>query len=207
MANEDALLDVKLSEEVFQIAAHRFIGQHWAVGAVSMVTGIYSQHLTGQRTVRKLGTRGGKSQQSRNKKLFCQLYSFLWPQLKRVTTQTKAALFTWGDVLQTSQRTDYLSVFITTVQTAKELYQMTENTLVDFKLPCPRGGCENRLKHIKMNCFWLNSGKVWCLHHCITFRPVRCTKDFAIEWKLDLLPKRPWRNTRGVLSLFPSKTS
>lgn len=58
VADEDALLDVQLGEEVFQIIGHRFIGQFRAVRAVAMVTGIYSQHLTGQRTVRTLGKEG-----------------------------------------------------------------------------------------------------------------------------------------------------
>lgn len=55
MAYEDAPLDAQLSEEVFQVTGHRFVGQHRAVRAVAVVTGIYSQHLTGQRTVRTLG--------------------------------------------------------------------------------------------------------------------------------------------------------
>lgn len=55
MADEDALLDVQLAEEMFQIGGHRFIGQLRDVRAVTVVTGIYSQHLTGQRTGKTLG--------------------------------------------------------------------------------------------------------------------------------------------------------
>lgn len=43
---------MQLSQEVLQVLGHRLVGQHWAVRAVAMVTGIYSQHLTGQVTVR-----------------------------------------------------------------------------------------------------------------------------------------------------------
>lgn len=75
--DEDALLNAKLGEEVFQVIGHRFVRQRWAVRAVAMVTSIYSQHLTGQRTVRTLGM-GGKGQQSGNKKLLCQLYPFIY---------------------------------------------------------------------------------------------------------------------------------
>lgn len=77
VANEDALLDAQLGEEVFQIIGHRFIGQRWAVWAVAMVTGIYSQHLTGQRTVRIFGM-GGKRQQDGNIKnaINCIYFSF-----------------------------------------------------------------------------------------------------------------------------------
>lgn len=57
MPDEDALLDMQLSQEVFQVLSHRLVGQHWAVRAVAVVTGIYSQHLTGQVTVRALGMR------------------------------------------------------------------------------------------------------------------------------------------------------
>lgn len=77
VADEDALLDAQLGEEVFQVIGHRLIGQHRAVRAVTMVTGIYSQHLTGQRTVRTLGT-GGKRQQSGNKKTFLSAVSFFF---------------------------------------------------------------------------------------------------------------------------------
>lgn len=42
VADEDALLDVQLAEEVFQISSHRLVGQLGGVGAVTMVTGIYS---------------------------------------------------------------------------------------------------------------------------------------------------------------------
>lgn len=77
MADEDTLFDAQLGEEVFQVIGHRLIGQHRAVRAVAMVTGIYSQHLTGQRTVRTLGT-GGKSQQSGNKKTFMTAVSFFF---------------------------------------------------------------------------------------------------------------------------------
>lgn len=62
VSDENAFLDMQLGQEVFQILGHRLVGQHWAVRAVAMVTGIYSQHLTGQGTVRALGMRrhGGK---------------------------------------------------------------------------------------------------------------------------------------------------
>lgn len=65
MADEDALLNTQLAEEVFQIAGHSLVGQHRGVRAVAMVTGIYSQHLTGQRIVKTLGT-GNKRQQTEN---------------------------------------------------------------------------------------------------------------------------------------------
>lgn len=137
VADEDTLLDAQLGEEVFQIVAHRFIGQHRAVRAVAVVTGIYSQHLTGQRTVRTLGMERRRQQSGEQKKTFTSAVSlFCWPQLRRVTAQTMAALCTQGDeFLQASQREDYLSVFITTVQTVGELYQMTSSTLVDCIFP------------------------------------------------------------------------
>lgn len=55
VANENAFLNAQLSQEMFQVFSHGFICQHWAVRAVAMITGIYSQHLTGQRIVRALG--------------------------------------------------------------------------------------------------------------------------------------------------------
>lgn len=61
MADEDALLDVQLGQEVRHVVGHGFVGQHRAVRAAAMVASIYSQHLTGQRTVRTLGT-GEKKQ-------------------------------------------------------------------------------------------------------------------------------------------------
>lgn len=64
MADEDALLNMQLAEEVFQIAGHGLVGQHGGVGAVAVVTGIYSQHLTGQRMVERhleQGTRGNRA--------------------------------------------------------------------------------------------------------------------------------------------------
>lgn len=64
--DEDALLDVQLGEEVLQIAGHRLVGQHRAVRAVAMVTRVYRQHLTGQRTVSTLGM--GKNERH---KLWC----------------------------------------------------------------------------------------------------------------------------------------
>lgn len=62
VSDENAFLNVQLSQEVFQILGHRLVGQHWAVRAVAVVTGIDSQHLTGQGKVRALGMRqqGGK---------------------------------------------------------------------------------------------------------------------------------------------------
>lgn len=76
MADEDALLNAQLGEEVFQIVGHRFIRQRRAVRAVAMVTGIYSQHLTGQRTVRTLGMGGKEATERKQKKLLRQLYPF-----------------------------------------------------------------------------------------------------------------------------------
>jgi len=61
VTDEDTLVNVQLGEEVRQVVGHRFIGQLQTVRAVAVVTGIYSQHLTGQRTVRTLGM-GGESQ-------------------------------------------------------------------------------------------------------------------------------------------------
>lgn len=55
VADQDALVDTELGEEVVQIIRHRLVGQHGVVRAVAVVTGIYCQHLTGQRTVRTLG--------------------------------------------------------------------------------------------------------------------------------------------------------
>lgn len=79
VSDENAFLDVQLSQEVFQILGHRVVGQHWAVRAVAMVTGVYGQHLTGQGTVRALGMRqqGGGGEQ-------------VWGvrQFKRTTPQT-----------------------------------------------------------------------------------------------------------------------
>lgn len=84
MSDQDTLLDAQLREEVFQITTHCFIGQLRAVGTVTMVTGIYSQHLTGQRTVRTLGM--GERGNVQN---FLLCFSFL-----HVTPQTKTTLGT-----------------------------------------------------------------------------------------------------------------
>lgn len=70
MADEDALLDAQLSEEVFQVPGHGFVGEHRAVRAVAMVTGIYCQHLTGQRTVRTLGVGGKEATEQRQHTFF-----------------------------------------------------------------------------------------------------------------------------------------
>lgn len=55
MADENTLLNSQLAKKVLQIAGHGLIGQYRAVRAVAMVTGIDSQHLTGQRTIKTLG--------------------------------------------------------------------------------------------------------------------------------------------------------
>lgn len=81
VADENALLDAQLSEEMFQVFSHGFIGQHRAVGAVAMITGIYSQHLTGQRRVRALGVEW-KEQRSGKQAVFSS-----WPQFKRAPAQ------------------------------------------------------------------------------------------------------------------------
>lgn len=57
VSDENAFLDMQLSQQVFQVLGHCLVGQHWAVRAVAMVTGIDGQHLTGQVTVRALGMR------------------------------------------------------------------------------------------------------------------------------------------------------
>lgn len=69
MADEDAFLDAQLGEQMLQVAGHRFVGEHRAVGAVAMVTGVYSQHLTGQRTVRTLGMEGKEATEPRTNKI------------------------------------------------------------------------------------------------------------------------------------------
>lgn len=81
VADKNALLDAQLSEEMLQVFSHGFIGQHRAVGAVAMITGIYSQHLTGQRSVRALGVEW-KEQRSRKQAVFSS-----WPQFKRAPAQ------------------------------------------------------------------------------------------------------------------------
>lgn len=89
VANENAFLDAQLSKEMFQIFGHRFIGQHRAVRAVAMVTGIHSQHLTGQRIVRALGMEG---QRQKN----CKLYPFLAPaQASEYKQRLYCALKCW----------------------------------------------------------------------------------------------------------------
>lgn len=69
MANENASLDVQLREEMLQIFGHRFVAQHGAVRAVAMVTGVHSQHLTGQRIVRAPGMEGKRRRSRKTKKL------------------------------------------------------------------------------------------------------------------------------------------
>ena len=100
MADEDALLDAQLGEEVLQIVRHRFVGQHRAVRAVAVVTGIYSQHLTGQRTVRTLGMMGKEPRERKQEHFYvfvCLFLFIFWLQLGEVTTQTKAVLCVRGD--------------------------------------------------------------------------------------------------------------
>lgn len=122
VADEDALLDAQLGKEVFQIIRHRFIGQHWAVRAVAMVTGIYSQHLTGQGTVRTLGM-GGKRQLSGN--LFLMSDS---------TNKGCIVHMRWRVPSGTPK--SRLSISIYYKQAAEESYQMTGRTLVDCTIPC-----------------------------------------------------------------------
>lgn len=66
VANQDALPDVQLGEQVRQVIGHRLIGQIGAVCAGTVVTGVDRQHLTGQRTVRTLG-RGGEGDEGRRR--------------------------------------------------------------------------------------------------------------------------------------------
>lgn len=54
MANQNAFSNVQLAKELPKIIGHCFIGQNRAMRTVSMVTSIYSQHLTGQRRIRTL---------------------------------------------------------------------------------------------------------------------------------------------------------
>lgn len=76
---------------MLQITAHRFIGQLRAVRAVAMVTGIYSQHLTGQRTVRKLGT-GGKEPTERKQKTFLSVVSFFLATAQKSDNTNKGCI-------------------------------------------------------------------------------------------------------------------
>lgn len=122
VADEDALLDAQLGKEVFQIIRHCFIGQHWAVRAVAMVTGIYSQHLTGQGTVRTLGM-GGKRQLSGT--LFL---------VSDGTNKGCIVHMRWRVPSGTPK--SRLSISIYYKQAAEQSCQMTGCTLVDCTIPC-----------------------------------------------------------------------
>lgn len=174
VSDENALLNVQLSQEVFQILGHRLVGQHWAVRAVAMVTGIDSQHLTGQGTVRALGMRqqggkqvrgctrlsGGCCKQRHHRALKCRVP----PRQLRLsinTHKTRARRRVASDYNHRAWQ-----------QVPTRAYFSPRTSL-------------NKL------CIISNVTTEQCLHECVTFLPVRCTKDFAIEWKFDLLPKSP----------------
>jgi len=120
--------------------------------------------------------------------------AFIFGVVLKLATQTKTALCTSGDEFPpASQRADYLSVCITTVQTGEESRHVTRSTLVHCAfVRVLLSGCWEQTQTHKGEVFSVSGHRrASRLHHCITFRPVRCTKDFAIEWKFDLLPKRP----------------
>lgn len=71
VSNENAFLDVQLSKKMLQIISHRFISQHRAVRAGAMVTSIYSQHLTRQRTVRGTWNEGEEATEHKTKTSQC----------------------------------------------------------------------------------------------------------------------------------------